>query len=240
MRPYLALVLTLIAAIAPNRLSADDKKVESSDRVQVMKFLKDHVMDRTIVSSKKTYKLDEGRMEVDHEDETKFNNFFESASGFAFDMTIARKTILYDIGKDGKRVEPGKDLSSSAVSRYEIAERVSTKSLTGVCRPISTTSSASLPSRQGTVTLVTRIRLSGSKLTWTEIIPGYADIAAPGGQYKPGSTDDHQTFSVIAGRLRFESITTVYEVDSETLKRTPKKEKPIEFVAEEPEKKRKP
>ena len=206
---------------------------------QVTKFLKDHVIDKTIVSPKKTYKLDEGRLEVDHEDVTTFNNFTESANGFSFDMTIVKKYTRYDMGKDGKRVEPGIDRNSTDVYRYEIAERRSTKMLTGTCRMVSTTSSAALPGRQGTMTLVTGIRISDGKLGWNETVPGYIPIwRLPGRPVQAGeATDEKETFSVIDGRLRFESIITVFEVDPETLKRTPKKEKPIEFLAEEPEKK---
>ena len=204
---------------------------------QVTKFLKDHVIDKTIVSPKKTYKLDEGRLEVDHEDVTTFNNFTESANGFSFDMTIVKKYTRYDMGKDGKRVQPGTDRSATDVYRYEIAERRSTKMLTGTCRMVSTTSSAALPGRQGTMTLVTGIRISDGKLGWNETVPGYIDLAAPGGQYKPGSTDEKETFSVIDGRLRLESIITVFEVDPGDAETHTEKEKPIEFLAEEPEKK---
>jgi hypothetical protein len=228
MRSCLSTLLLLFIATG---LSAADEK--NSDRTQVPKFLKEHVINKTIVSPKATYKIDEGRIESDYEDVTTYSEFTESSRGFSFDMTIAKKYIRYDVGADGKRTLPGIERNPVEVYRYEIGERVSTMKLTGICRMLSTTSPSTAPSRHGTVMLVTGMRVTDGKLGWLESVPGYLDMAAPGGKFQPGSTDETSTFSIVRGRLRLAGTSVVYDVDPETLKRTPKKEKPIVFVAEE-------
>jgi hypothetical protein len=226
------IMLALLAcAILMGKATADEKKDESSDRAQVTKFLKEHVIDKTVASPKETTKQDEGRMESDAEDQTTFNNFTESAQGFGFDMTVVNKERRYEIGKDGKRILPGRDLSGTEVYRYEIIERVSTKKLTGSVRFLSMTTK--VPSRAGASILVTGVKVVDGKLTWNETLPGYLDLIAAGGKYKPGSWDGKYTFSLDGGKLQFQAEYTNFDVDPDTLKRTPTKDKLPAFVSKE-------
>ncbi len=210
---------------------ADEKKTEPGDRAQVVKFIKEHVIDRTVRSPRETTKQDEGRMESEGEDQTTFNNFTESPQGFGFDMTVVNKETRYEIGKDGKRILPGRDLSGTEVYRYEIVERASTKKLTGTVRFLAMTTK--VPSRSGASILVTGIKLADGKLTWDETLPGYLDLIAAGGKYKPGSWDGKYTLSLDQGKLQFRTEYTNFDVDPETLKRTPTKDKLPPFVSKE-------
>src|SRR6266446_447449 len=88
---------------------AEEKKSEASDRAQVIKFLKEHVIGKTVATPKTTFKWDDNRMEGDYEDQTTFNNLSETAAGFSFDVTIVGKQSIYDLDKEGKRVAPGRD-----------------------------------------------------------------------------------------------------------------------------------
>jgi hypothetical protein len=224
-------VVVLLLPVSAVFVTADETKSASSDRVQVTKFLKDHVIDKTVASPKTTYKLDENKMESDSEDQTTFNNFTETAQGFSFDMTIVSKETRYDLDKDGKRIQPGRDLSGTEVYRYEICERLSTKKLTGIARLLSMTTKA--PSRKEAVLLVTGVKVVGGKLIWNETLPGYLDLITNQGKYKPGSWDSKSTFSVVDAKLRTEYEVTNFDVDPDTLKRTPTKEKLPLFVEKE-------
>jgi hypothetical protein len=209
-----------------------DFKDEPSDRVQVIKFLKEHVIGKTVATSKTTFKLDDNTMEGEYQDLTTFNNFAETAQGFRFDMTIMSKETRYDLNKEGKRLAPSRDYSGTEVYRYEVCERVSTKKLTGTARPLMSTIKA--PSREGTAILVTGMKVVDGKLVWNESLPGYADLIAPKGKYKPCSWDGRNTFSVVEGKLRTEfEETKRYIVDPDTLKRTPTTDKLPPFVAKE-------
>jgi hypothetical protein len=236
---HLMLGLLAAAALAATGLAAEEKKGESNsdgtDRTQVMKFLKEHVLGRTLATPKTTYQGDDNKVEGDYEDQVIYNNFAETAEGFAFDVTSVSKQTLYDLDPQGKRLSPGRDFSGTFVLRYEICERASTKQLTGIARPIAMTIKA--PSPEGTVSLVTGMKVVNGKLTWNETLPGYADIASAKGKYKPGSWSVKVTMSLVGGKLRIEGEQTNYDVDPVTLQRTPTKEKLPLFVTQEVDRK---
>ena len=232
------LSITLLACVALSgaaALAGDQKKragkSDASDRAQVMKFLKEHVIGKTVATPKRTDKWDDKKMEVVYEDQTTFNNFTETAKGFSFDMTTVGKATIYDLDKDGKRVLPGRDFSGVVVARYELCERASTKKLTGIARTLSMT--VKVPSQEGTVSLVTGVRLADGKLSWQETGPGYLDMLAAKGKYKPGTFDARIMFALVGGKLQTESDLTSFDVDPDTLKRTPTKDKLPPFVSKE-------
>lgn len=215
------------AALAAIGLRAEEKKgdgkFDGSERAQVMKFLKENVLGRTLATPKTTYKWDDNKMEGDYQDQVMYNNFTETTEGFAFDVTSVNKSTVYDLDRQGQRVQPGRDFSGTFVLRYEICERTSTKQLTGIARPIAMTIKA--PSPEGTVTLVTGMKVADGKLTWNETLPGYADFAAAKGQYKPGTWSANMSISLVDGKVRIEADQTNFDVDPVTLQRTPAKEK---------------
>ncbi len=222
MRQFVATVLFCFAQNGLDLVSAGEPESEATDRLMVSKFLKNHVMDKTVAKPKTTNKLDDNRMESEQEEQLTFNNFTETPQGFNFDETMVSKQTRYDLDAGGKRILPGRDLSGTAVYRYEIRERVSTKKLTGTIRILSKT--VNTPSREGAVILITAARIVDGKLMLSETVPGYVDLVAPKGKYVPGSWDSKGTFSMVEGKLQAEWETTIFEVDPDTLKRTPRKE----------------
>src|SRR5262245_53066047 len=92
----------------------------ASDRTDVVKFLKDHVIGKTLVTPSIVSKANDGKLEETYEDQSTFGNFVETESGFQFDLTVKAKSVIYDLDKDGKRILPGKDQSGVTVFRYEI------------------------------------------------------------------------------------------------------------------------
>jgi hypothetical protein len=213
----------------------DDPQKQTSDRVQVTKFLKEHVMGRAVATPKVTFKLDDSTMEGDYEELTTFNNFAETEHGFGFDVTTVSKETRFDLDKAGKRIQPGRDNSGTEVFRYEICERASTGKLTGTSRLRSKTTKG--PGYEGCAILVAGIKLADGKLTWNETLPGYVDLIATRGRYKPGSWDSKYTFSVVEGKLRTEYETKRFDVDPDTLKRTPSDDKIPLFVGKETDRK---
>ena len=195
------------------------------------KFLKKNVIGKTVVTPKTTFKWDDNKMEGDYEDQTTFNNFTATAEGFSFDIVTVSKMTNYDLDKEGKRVPPGRDFSGVGVSRYELCERASTKKLTGTARTLSMTIKA--PSQEGTAILVTGVKVADGKLSWNETLPGYGDFTAAKGKYKPGTWDGKYTFSLVEGKLRTEYDEKTFDVDPDTLKRTPTKDKLPLFVSKE-------
>ncbi len=228
------ITITLLACAALSGTAfvvADEKKSDASDRAQVIKFLKEHVIDKTVAAPKTSFKLDNNKLEVDSDYQTAFNNFAETREGISFDVTVVAKQTLYDLDKEGKRILPGRDLSGTLVQRYEFGERASTQKMTGIARVLSMT--IKIPSQQGMVTLVTGVKIAHGKLSWNETTPGYGDFLAADGKYKPGSEDGSYTFSIVEGKLRTEYHTKGFDVDPDTLQRTPLKEELPPQVAKE-------
>jgi hypothetical protein len=222
MRQLIATILFCFALNGLDLVIAGEPESEASDRLMVSKFLKNHVMDKTVAKPKTTIKMDDNKMESEKEEQLTFNNFTETSQGFNFDETTVSKETRYDLDANGKRILPGRDLSGTAVYRYEIRERVSTKKLTGTFRILSKTFNT--PSREGVAILVTSARIVDGKLMLSETVPGYLDLLGPKGKYVPGSWDSKGTISMVEGKLQSEWETTVFEVDPDTLKRTPRKE----------------
>jgi hypothetical protein len=231
MRPLTIALLAGAAITAPICLAADEKKDQPSDRAQVIKFLKEHVNGRTLVTPKTTFKVDDNKLEGEYEELTTFNNLVETEQGFAFDVTIVSKEMRYDLDKDGKRTLPGRDASGTEVYRYALCERASTKKLTGSARLLSRTTTRG--SYEAIAILVTGVKVADGKLTWNETLPGYVDLMASKGKYVPGSWDSKYTFSVGKGKLVSEYETKRYDVDPDTLKRTPTKDQVPVFLAKE-------
>jgi len=234
MRQMTITLLTCAALSGTATLVADENaapQAEASERAQVTKFLKKHVIGKTAATKKMTIKTDNNQMETDHEDLTTFNNFTETAEGFSFDITTLSKETRYELDKKGKRLPPGRDLSGTEVYRFELCERASTKRLTGSARLLSKTIKS--PSREGNVILVTGMTVADAKLSWNETLPGYWDFIASKGKYKPGSWDGKYRFSLVGGKLRTEYEQTNFAVDPETLRRTRTRENPLLFVSEE-------
>jgi hypothetical protein len=236
---HLTISLLACAALAATGLLAADEKSDGksdlTDRAPVVKFFKEKVIGRTLATPKTTFKWDENKMEGEYEDQVIYNNFIETAEGFGFDVTSVSKQTLYDLDKEGKRLQPGRDFSGTFLSRYEICERTSTKKLTGISRPLSTTIKA--PSPEGTITLVTGMKVADGKLTWSETLPGYADFPETKGKYKPGTWSVKISMSMVQGKLHIEGDQTNFDVNPDTLQRTPAKEKLPIFVTKEIERK---
>jgi hypothetical protein len=226
-------VVAVLIFVAP-AVVADDKS-DAGDRTHVVKFFKEHIIGKTLATPKTTFKLHDNKMEGVYEDQTSFTNFTETAQAFSFDVTTVSKETRYELDKDGKRVGTGRDMSGVEVYRYEICERASTKKLTGTARALTWTTKATSP--EGTAVLVTGVKIVDGKLVWNETMPGYCDLVDNNGKYKAGSWDSKYTFSLVGGKLVSEYETKRYDVDADTLKRTPTNDKLPLFVAKEIEQK---
>ncbi len=220
-----ALVVVLAAA------GAGEPRRTGGDRIQVAKFLKDHVIGKTLFTPKSIHKLDNNTMESETEDQTTFSNFTESAQGFSFDTTTINKATRYDLDKSGKRKLPGRDLNGTEVYRYEIVERVSTNKLTGNIRILSMTTKS--PSREGAAILLSGMKVVDGKLYWNETLPGYLDLIAAHGKYKPGSWDGTNTLSIENGKIQLKTEYTLFDVNPDTLKRTQRSDKIPPFISKE-------
>jgi hypothetical protein len=220
----------LLALLAVSAARADDPKDES-DRARLVKFLKAHVIGKTVATPPTTFKLHDDTTEAEVSDRTSYGNFAETETGFRFDMTSVNIDTRYELDKAGKRVGPGRDLSGTEVYRFEFSERASTRKVTGIARLITKTTKGSYG--EGTAILLTGVKVADGQVVWNETLPGYTDLVGPRGTFKAGSWDARSTFKVVDGKLVTEYEAKRFDVDPETLKRTPTGDKMPVFVSKE-------
>jgi hypothetical protein len=192
--------------------------LKKSERAHVIKFFRDHVIGRTVIAEPVTTRTDQGRIEGVYEDQTFFSNLIETADGFHFDMTAITKGILYELDS-GQRGEPGESLDAVRVYRNEMTERRSSGNLVGFGHIISSTNTQPDPF-SGAVFLI-QMRLEGGTLVVKETQSGYADVPGAGGKYQAVASDGTYRYTVEDGKLLVQFQQTTYDVDPETLSRTP-------------------
>jgi hypothetical protein len=227
------LSLTLVAVVAwgsqggfqsPGQARADEPKAaeKASRRAQVVEFLRKHAVGKTLATSPLTFKLDDAKVEVAGEDQISLSNLVETPEGFKFDLTSVSKVSSYDLDPDGKRSSPGRDWSGVTVVRYELKELRSTGALIGLARLVSSTV------KDFDVTGVAagvQVAFREDQLTLKESGVLYGDQLAAKGEFKPGSSEGTTRLSLKEGKLRLDSDNAAFDVDPETLKRTPSKDK---------------
>ena len=205
--------------------------MKTTERLQVVKFLKDNIIGKTVVSVPVNTSADQNRIEGVSEDQTFYSNLVEKVDGFCFDLTVIFRGALFALDKSGKRVQVEGSLNTVRVFRYEMTERNSTGKLVGFARFVSSTNTQPDPF-SGTVFLA-RMWLEGDALLIQDNQAGYADVAVAGGTFKPIASDGKYRYALESGKLAVHFQQTNYDVDPETLTRTPTKDKfPIQISKE--------
>jgi hypothetical protein len=211
-------------ALSPAGVRADETKDagKTSLRSQVVRFLREHAVGKSLATSPVTFKIDGGKVEVAGEEQISLSNLVETTEGFKCDLTSVSKTSSFDLGPDGKRSAPGRDWSGVTVVRYEVKELRSTKALVGFSRTVSTTVKDF--DMTGTASGV-RVDFRDGQLTLKESGVLYGDMLAADGAFKPGTFEGTSRLSLEGGKLRWDADGVAFDVDPETLKRTPSKDK---------------
>jgi hypothetical protein len=197
--------------------------LKNSERTKALEFLKKNVIGKTVVATPVTAYSEGDRIMDISDDQTFFCNLVEKADGFTFDLTAIARGTRYERDKKGEFSEPEGSLIAVRVYRYEITERRSSGKLLGFGRFVSSTNTQPDP-LSGTVFL-TRMWLEDGALVVHDTQTGYADFAAAAGTFKPIASDGTYRYTVKDGRLIVEYQQKTFNVDPETLRRTPTKEK---------------
>jgi hypothetical protein len=200
-----------------------------SERARVVKFLKDHVIGKTLVTPESVFKYDSDKVEGVYSGMDSFTNLVETRDGFKFDVLTVSKLTNYDLDKKGKRVLPGRDEGGIYMVRYELSERRSTGKLVGTSRVVSSTH------RDFTAgyTAAVLMGLRDGVLESRESSILYEDFFAAGGKLRPGASEAVVRFSSVGGKLRQQGEQLQYDVDVRTLKRTRTADPPMRWVSKQ-------
>ena len=175
----------------------------------VIRFLRETIIGKTLFTDDIIYKLGEGCMEGVYSDQMMFSDLVETENGFKFNMTTVTHELVYNLDEQGVRTTVVKDYTGTSVFCYELAMRKSTNQLTGYMHCVSTTVNNS------TMEAVVRDNLIGEN------------------QYKPVAFDSKARFYLDKGKVVFEYLPTLWEINPDTLAKGLSKDNYPPYISKE-------
>ena len=189
-----------------------------SEGTQVLTFLADHVIGKTLIADPIKTCTDRGRIEGVYEDQSIYHNLIEtSGDQFRFDLTTLTTGSLHEVDKGAARQQSEVSLNAIRILRYEMTERKSSGKLVGFARFLSSTNAQPDPF-SGTIFLV-RMSMEGQDLLVQESQIGYADVAGVDGSVRSIASDGQYRYAVKNGKLETSYQQTRFDVNPETLER---------------------
>lgn len=200
-------------------------------REQLITYLREKVLGRTLRTDDVTYLLDEGKLKDVYSDQMMFSDLQFTENGVQFNMTTIAKERVYDLDENCECIGVKKDYTGTSVFRYELAKRRSTNEFTGYMRLISTTTVS--PEMEAVVQGVYDVQLENNELKWKEQQLLYRDMPSIEGTFRPVAFDAQARFYIEEGKLRFEYIPFYYDVTPESMERKLSADKIPSFVSKE-------
>lgn len=200
-------------------------------REQLITYLKEKVLGKTLRTDDVTYLLDEGKLKDVYSDQMMFSDLQFTENGVQFNMTTIAKERVYYLDEKGECIGIKKDYTGTSVFRYELAKRKSTNEFTGYMYLISTTTIAS--EMEAVVQGIYDIRLENSELKWKEQQLLYRDMPSIEGTFRPVAFDAEARFYLEEGKLRFEYIPFYYEIVPKSMERKLSADKLPSFLSKE-------
>jgi hypothetical protein len=186
---------------------------------QVIDFLEQNVIGRTVVSKPVVTRTNSGQTESSYVDQNFFSNLVRTPVGFRFDLTCLTRGQRFGLSDKGERVELAGSLDTVRVYRYDMTERPSTGQVLGFARFVSSTNTEFDP-LAGTCFLV-RMRMDGDDLVVEDVQMGYGDFVLRGGVRQPVASDTAYRYIGRNGKLTVRLQQSTFHVDPKTLHRTP-------------------
>jgi hypothetical protein len=227
MRARVLLGLTAALAVSAASWGQGERKGESSARARALKFLREHVIGKTVASGDTVFKYAGNKVEGVASGSDSFTNLVETPDGFKFDQLSVSKLTNYDLDKNGKRIQPGRNEDGLYLSRYQLTERRSTGHLVGTNRIISSTHKTYTAGY--TAAVLMEVREGGIQTREHSIF--YDDFFAAKGKWKPGASEGRLRFSLKGSKLRVEGENLQFDVDPQTLKKTRTADPPMKWVS---------
>ena len=106
---------------------------------EIIQFLEQNIIGKTLLTDKVVYKLDNGKLEGVYSDKMMFSDLVKTRNGFKFNMTTVTQELVYQLDEKGARTSVAKDYTGTSVFCYELAMRKSTGQLTGYMHCVSST-----------------------------------------------------------------------------------------------------
>lgn len=198
---------------------------------EVIQFLKKNIIGKTLLTNDVVYKLGDGNLEGEYNDKMMFSDFVETENGFKFNMTTVTQELVYNLDEKGARTTIAKDYTGTSVFCYELAIRKSTNQLTGYMRGVSTT--VQNPTMEAVVYGIFDVTFDGKELKWQENQLLYRDNPIGEDKYKPVAFDSKVRFYLDEGKVVFEYLPTLWDIDPDTLEKRLSKDDYPPYISKE-------
>ena len=193
---------------------------------EIIQFLEQNIIGKTLLTDKVVYKLDNGKLEGVYSDKMMFSDLVKTRNGFKFNMTTVTQDLVYHLDEKGARTSVAKDYTGTSVFCYELAMRKSTGQLTGYMHCVSST--VENQTMEAVVCGIFDMVFDGNELKWQENQLLYRDNPIGENQYKPAAFDSKARLYLDSGKVVFEYLPVLWDIDPNTLeKRLSKDDYPL-------------
>lgn len=209
--PFSILLWSLLAS---NANPDDVEPVDEIDTVQ--SFLEENVIGRTL-ETRITSQITGSSLEAEFHRRTHYQNLIRTPEALSFDVVFLVKQKNYDLDENGKRLDkPPQVKDRNLVIRYSVRQLKSSGTLVGLQRVL--TNSLTDPTGAGSAV---QMSVKNSRLILTASTPLYSDHFAAADKLKTGASKITNEFWTEDQKLKSKIHEFGYDVDPETLERTP-------------------
>lgn len=198
---------------------------------KIFHFLENNLIGKELVTDAVVYTLANGKLEGIYNDQMIFSNLVRTANGFKFNMTTITHELIYNLDKKGVRTTIAKDYTGTSVFCYELAVRKSTNQLTGYMYCVSTT--VQDQTMEAVVCGIFDVIFNGKELSWRENQLLYRDNPIEEDKYKPVAFDSKVCIYLNEGKVVYEYLPTLWDVNPRTLEKRLSKDDYPPYISKE-------
>lgn len=198
---------------------------------EIIHFLEKNLIGKILFTDKVTYTLGNGKLESIYNDQMTFSNLVKTENGFKFNMTTLTHELIYNLDKKGERTTIAKDYTGTSVFCYELAVRKSTNQLTGYMYCVSTT--VQDQTMEAVVCGIFDVIFNGKELSWRENQLLYRDNPIEEDKYKPVAFDSKVRIYLNEGKVVYEYLPTLWDVNPRTLEKRLSKDDYPPYISKE-------
>lgn len=196
---------------------------------EILDFLKRNVDGRTLYTDELTYQLDDGKLIGRYSDQMSFCNLRYSNTRLSMDLfAVSNETI-----KDTMSEKVLKDFTSSSMFTYNLSKRQSTGKVTGTMFFVSSSILSGPVPAESTASGIYNVVANNNELRWTEDQMLYRDQPGADGNFRSITFKAQCRFYMEDERLHYEHHVECFNVDPETMERTPSDAKYPVYLSKE-------
>jgi len=166
-------------------------------------------------------RLDDGKVEADFDRRIRYANLAVSPEGFSYNTLLTIKQTNYDLDANGNRILPGRVMDRTFVIRSKYGRSLSTGKIVGSWEMLYNDHPNAVFGMTGNMIM----SMEEDKLVILSLPGGFLDGFAASGRFVPRTNQSRMEVAVRDGKVIQTTTSEMFDVDPETLERTPVGEK---------------